>query len=114
MGYVDNVHELMAAADVLISKPGGLSMTEAIQVGLPVVVIDPLAGQETKNTQRLSNAGCVRVVSKDEGIIAAIEDLLGSGGRPVREAMAKFRKKGAALAIAREVLDSAARQEQKR
>ena len=51
MGFVDNVAELMRAADVLITKAGGLTLAEAFCSGVPVVVYDVLPGQEAGNLQ---------------------------------------------------------------
>lgn len=52
-GFVDNVHELMRAADVLISKPGGMSSAEALTMGVPLVIYRPIPGQEEANTRYL-------------------------------------------------------------
>ncbi len=57
LGYVDNIHEYMAAADLLISKAGGLTVTEAITIGLPMAIIQPTPGQEDGNTAFLTKAG---------------------------------------------------------
>ncbi|QDR80476.1 Processive diacylglycerol beta-glucosyltransferase [Sporomusa termitida] len=54
-GFVDNVHELMRAADVLISKPGGMSSAEALTMGVPLVIYRPIPGQEEANTRYLLN-----------------------------------------------------------
>ena len=48
-GLVDNMPELMAAADVMITKPGGLSISEALVVGLPMIFFNAIPGQETNN-----------------------------------------------------------------
>jgi processive 1,2-diacylglycerol beta-glucosyltransferase len=57
LGYIDNIHEYMAAADLLISKAGGLTVTEAITIGLPMAIIQPTPGQEDGNTAFLTKAG---------------------------------------------------------
>ncbi|HBE79277.1 MAG TPA: hypothetical protein DDW65_16120 [Firmicutes bacterium] len=57
LGFVDNVHEYMAAADLLISKAGGLTVTEAITIGLPMAIIQPTPGQEDGNTAFLTGSG---------------------------------------------------------
>lgn len=57
LGFVDNIHEYMAAADLLISKAGGLTVTEAITIGLPMAIIQPTPGQEVGNTAFLIQAG---------------------------------------------------------
>lgn len=48
LGWVDNIHEWMAAADVLVSKPGGMTVVEAINSGLPLLAFDPLPGAERR------------------------------------------------------------------
>ncbi|CUH96072.1 hypothetical protein P22_2160 [Propionispora sp. 2/2-37] len=55
--YVDNVHELMAIADLLVSKPGGMTVSEALCTGLPMLVYKPIPGQEEANTQYLIQHG---------------------------------------------------------
>ena len=51
VGFVDNVAELMQAADVLVTKAGGLTLAEAFCCGVPIVVHDVLAGQEAGNLE---------------------------------------------------------------
>jgi processive 1,2-diacylglycerol beta-glucosyltransferase len=53
LGFVDNIHELMGVADLMITKPGGLSVTEAITMGLPMVIFRPIPGQEEGNAKFL-------------------------------------------------------------
>ena len=43
-GWVSNIHEWMAAADLLLSKPGASTVNEAINAGLPLVAFGPLPG----------------------------------------------------------------------
>ncbi|BBB93200.1 MAG TPA: glycosyltransferase [Methylomusa anaerophila] len=56
-GYVDNVYELMAAADIFVSKPGGMSAAEAMATGLPLIIFRPIPGQEEANTRFLTKNG---------------------------------------------------------
>lgn len=63
LGYVNNVRQLMASADVMISKAGGLSCSEALACGLPLFLMDPLPGQEERNTSFLTDAGAAVAVS---------------------------------------------------
>lgn len=50
-GYVNNIHQLMAASDFMVGKAGGLSCAEALALGLPMFIVDPLPGQEERNTE---------------------------------------------------------------
>jgi processive 1,2-diacylglycerol beta-glucosyltransferase len=56
-GFVDNIHILMAASDLMVGKAGGLACTEAMALGLPMFIVDPLPGQEEKNTEYMIAAG---------------------------------------------------------
>ena len=60
---VDYVDELMDASDIIVTKPGGLTTSEALAKGLPMVIINPIPGQEDRNTEFLVNSGCAMVVS---------------------------------------------------
>ncbi len=57
LGFVDNMEELMAASDVMLTKPGGLSISEALANGLPLVFFSPIPGQETGNVRVLAANG---------------------------------------------------------
>jgi processive 1,2-diacylglycerol beta-glucosyltransferase len=56
VGFVDNIDEYMKTADLLISKAGGLTTTEAITLGLPMLIVRPTPGQEDGNTEFLTKA----------------------------------------------------------
>lgn len=51
--YTDRVHALMEAADILLTKAGGLTVSEALAKKLPLVIVSPIAGQEERNTDFL-------------------------------------------------------------
>jgi processive 1,2-diacylglycerol beta-glucosyltransferase len=56
-GYVTNVHDLMAAADILISKSGGLTSAGAMSKHVPMIIVDPIPGQETRNAEMIVENG---------------------------------------------------------
>ncbi len=56
-GFTDNVNELMDASDVMISKPGGLSISEATVKGVPIIVNSFIPGQEENNLMFLEKNG---------------------------------------------------------
>lgn len=61
-GFVDNMHELMDAADLVISKSGGLSTAEILAKGRPIIIIEPIPGQEQRNAEwLLENGAAVRL-----------------------------------------------------
>jgi processive 1,2-diacylglycerol beta-glucosyltransferase len=57
LGFVDNIHELMQASDFMIGKAGGLTCAEALATGLPMFIVDPLPGQEVRNTEFITGLG---------------------------------------------------------
>ena len=62
-GFASNIHELIGAADVVISKPGGLTSAEVLAMGRPLVIMDPIPGQEQRNGEYLlENGAAVRLV----------------------------------------------------
>lgn len=56
-GYIEPIHELMAAADLLVTKPGGLTTSEALSVELPMLLTEPSPGQEQENAAFLCHSG---------------------------------------------------------
>jgi processive 1,2-diacylglycerol beta-glucosyltransferase len=67
-GFVDNIHELMSASDILVTKSGGLTSSEALAKGLPAIFVKPIPGQETRNSRVLEAAGAAFIAS---GALAA-------------------------------------------
>ncbi len=56
-GFVDNIHELMSVSDLMVGKAGGLACAEAMALGLPLFIVEPLPGQEEKNAEFMTAAG---------------------------------------------------------
>jgi processive 1,2-diacylglycerol beta-glucosyltransferase len=56
-GFVTNMHEWMDAADLIVTKPGGLTTTEALAKGKPMALVSPIPGQEQRNCEYLLEAG---------------------------------------------------------
>ncbi|MFR7377325.1 MAG: hypothetical protein ACLUTZ_10315 [Oliverpabstia sp.] len=57
LGYTDQVAAYMAACDVIFTKPGGLSSTEAAMMRIPMVHTNPIPGCETKNVEFFQKHG---------------------------------------------------------
>ncbi len=56
-GFVNNMHELMMVSDAMITKPGGLSISEALVTGLPLIFFNAIPGQEENNVKVLAVYG---------------------------------------------------------
>ncbi|ATW23934.1 hypothetical protein DCMF_03190 [Candidatus Formimonas warabiya] len=80
-GYAENIVELMSAADLIITKPGGLTSAEVLAKKLPMVIVDPLPGQEDRNTEFLLNWGVAVKTGKRSSLSALINQLFGNGLR---------------------------------
>jgi processive 1,2-diacylglycerol beta-glucosyltransferase len=57
LGFTDQIDELMAAADVVLSKPGGLTTSEVLARGAAMAIINPIPGQESRNSDYLLENG---------------------------------------------------------
>jgi processive 1,2-diacylglycerol beta-glucosyltransferase len=57
LGFTTQMDELMAAADLVVSKPGGLTTSEALARGTPMVIVNPIPGQESRNSDYLLENG---------------------------------------------------------
>ncbi len=75
-GFVDNVHDWMDAADLIVSKSGGLTMAEALAKGRPVMIMDPIPGQEQRNGEYLLETGASTRAFDPAEAVWKIGDLL--------------------------------------
>jgi hypothetical protein len=67
IGYTRAMDEYMAAADLLVGKPGGLTTAEALARRLPMVLVHPIPGQEERNADHLLEAGAARGLDRCTG-----------------------------------------------
>lgn len=86
-GYTQNVSELMNTADIIITKPGGITVSEALSKKLPMILSDPIPGHEERNCEFLQNAGAAIRATETYRIDEALHLLLNDDDR--RESMVK-------------------------
>ena len=55
--YTNEVPELMSISDLVVSKPGGLTTSESLASNLPMIIINPIPGQEEENAEFLEKNG---------------------------------------------------------
>ncbi len=106
LGFVDNVRELMEVAEVVITKPGGITTAEALIKRLPMIIINPIPGQEQKNADFLL-AQRVAVQAEDANDVRLYVDEFFRNPvklRQMREAAAKLGRPHAAEDAARAIL----------
>lgn len=106
LGYTEEIHLWMSAADLLVSKPGGLTTSEALACGLPMVIVTPIPGQETRNADFLLENGAAIKANNLLTLRHKVEDLLAQPHRlnRLRTNAASLGRPNAATAIAQEVL----------
>lgn len=75
-GYTNQVPELMSISDLVVTKPGGLTISESLASGLPIVAINPIPGQEEENAEFLENAEVAIWIRKHDDIDDTIAKLL--------------------------------------
>jgi len=71
LGFIDNMQELMAISDIIITKPGGLTISESLAMGLLPIFIAAIPGQETENAKILAKKS-IGINIKDVGSLKDI------------------------------------------
>jgi processive 1,2-diacylglycerol beta-glucosyltransferase len=78
LGFAANMHELMAVADLIITKPGGLTTSEALAMGKPLLIVNPIPGQEAANSDFLLERGAAAKVNRVEDLPYRLGQLFAS------------------------------------
>jgi processive 1,2-diacylglycerol beta-glucosyltransferase len=101
-GWIENMHEWMVAADLLVSKPGGGTVVEAINSGLPFVAFDPLPGAERRACDLIERWQVGRWARRTSDLAPTIARLLTD-----RQELQQMRGRTLALARPRAAYDAA-------
>lgn len=104
LGFVTNMQELMSVSSLIISKPGGLTTSEALALRKPLFILNPIPGQEAANSDYLLERGAAIKVNRIEDVAARVEELL-EGGRltELARAAGKLGRPSSAMDVCREV-----------
>lgn len=94
MGYTNTIERIMSASDLAITKPGGLTVSECLALGLPMIVVSPIPGQEERNADYLLEAGAAMKANDEAGLLYRVQLLMNDAAR-----VAQMRER--CLAIAR-------------
>ncbi len=105
-GFVKNMEVLMSASDLLIAKSGGLTSSEALATGLPMIIVSPIPGQEERNATFLLEAGAALQAYGPGSLGYKVSSLINDLPRlkRMRDAALKASKPQAAMDIMREVM----------
>jgi processive 1,2-diacylglycerol beta-glucosyltransferase len=106
LGFTQEVDVLLEACDVVVSKAGGLTCSEALVKRAPLVIFRPTPGQEVRNARFLESNGAAVEADSAESVVATVARWLSDPAAvaEVREAQARLARPDAAEAIARLVL----------
>jgi processive 1,2-diacylglycerol beta-glucosyltransferase len=104
LGYTDEMHDLLLAADVVVSKPGGLTSSESLACGCPMMIVEPIPGQEDRNADFLLENGCAIKANNLASLSHKLGSLLDDPDRltRMRESAVRCARPRAALDVAAE------------
>ena len=100
VGFTKEIHEYMAASDILLGKPGGLTTSEALAMKLAFVIVNPIPGQEERNSDHLLEEGVAIRCNNLPTLAFKIDRLLDDPAR-----LARMRDNAARLARPRAAYD---------
>lgn len=105
-GYVDFMEKLMEISTLVITKPGGVTTAEALAKNLPMLIINPLPGQEAMNTKFLLNEGVALKVDNESELPELLDWLLSNPGKlkQISQKISQYAKPDAAIKIAELIL----------
>lgn len=108
VGYTTAIERLMSAADVIITKPGGLTVSECLALGRPMIVISPIPGQEERNADFLLEHGLALKANDGAALEFRVRALLDAPARltAMRERAAFAGRPDAARRVLEHVLGS--------
>ena len=106
LGFTDQIDELMAAADLVMTKPGGLTTSEALARGAALAIVNPIPGQESRNSDFLLENGAAVKINNVGTLPYKLAGLLGDRARlgALRENARRLGHPRAAFAIAEHAL----------
>jgi processive 1,2-diacylglycerol beta-glucosyltransferase len=84
LGFTDQIDEWMAAADLVVSKPGGLTTSETLARGAVMVIVNPIPGQESRNSDYLLEHGAAIKGNNIATLAYKVDALLGDAERLAR------------------------------
>jgi len=107
LGYTNKMNDILASIDVLISKPGGLTTTEALLNNVPMIVPYFIPGQEEENLDFLTNCGAALRTTKKYSLPVLLKVLIDDPSRldSLRKNIISIRKSDSAFNISNLVVD---------
>ncbi|WDL95195.1 MGDG synthase family glycosyltransferase [Alicyclobacillus sp. ALC3] len=113
-GFIDTIAELMAVSDLMLTKAGGLTVSEGLASQLPMVLYRPIPGQEVQNARFLVRSGAAVLAENQADVVQHVHNLLlwhPALRADMQQQAARVRKLHASREIAREVIALAERRQ---
>lgn len=76
MGFTKTIERVMAASDIAVTKPGGLTSSECLAMGLPMIIVSPIPGQEERNADYLLESGAALKALDETSLINKLKRLI--------------------------------------
>ncbi|MFA6320704.1 MAG: glycosyltransferase [Candidatus Omnitrophota bacterium] len=110
LSYATNIDELMQVADIILTKPGGITTAEALAKGLPMLIVNPLPGQEAMNTKFLLKEGVAVKAESPEDVSVLLKELLDNKSKlqAMSDTARSLSRPDSSVMIAKSVLEAMA------
>ena len=107
LGYTNRVPEFMSVSDFVVTKPGGLTTTESLISGLPMIIINPIPGHEVQNAEFLEANNIGIWLKKNDDIYSTLNNFLSSKEQlaQMRENALKLSRKDSLEDICKKMLE---------
>ncbi|WP_379971066.1 diglucosyl diacylglycerol synthase [Ectobacillus sp. sgz5001026] len=111
-GYVEQIDELFRISTCLITKPGGITLSEVASLQVPVVLYHPVPGQENENADYFEEMGAAVVVREEEDVFLKTNQLLKDDWKleKMRDALRKIHNPQAAIQVVSTILEKQTQQ----
>jgi len=108
LGYCEKIEELMAISDLMISKPGGVTTSEAMAMDLPILIYHSLPGQEEDNTEYLCRSGFAFVANSEKDLIAQVENFVRNSAplKWMKQRIKKYQTKTSSIDALRVIVEA--------
>jgi processive 1,2-diacylglycerol beta-glucosyltransferase len=105
-GFVENIHELMSLASCMVTKAGGLTLSEAVSLQVPLFIYKPFGGQEKENAAFFSEKGMAAVSNHAEELLSQIRHFFSNSlyAFEMKHRMASMQRKSASIFIVKDVV----------
>ena len=74
--FTNQVPELMSISNLVVTKPGGMTTTESLASNLPMIIINPIPGQEEENAEFLEESGCGVWLKKNDDVETILSSVI--------------------------------------